>query len=355
MSDTLLLPGIRQHQVNTDRLAIAYLEAGTGATPLVLMHGNCSSSLFFQDFMLALAATGRYRVYAPDLRGYGATETLPVDATRGVRDFADDLDASVKTWGLNTFHLMGWSLGGNVAMQYAIDYPGTLRSLILQSPGSPFGFGGSKDASGTPLWPDYAGSGGGTANPDFVQRIAQGDRGHEQTSPRTIINTFYFKPPFRVAPELEEIYVSALLSTKIAPGNYPGDSVSSENWPTLAPGTLGVNNAISPKYLHQDDFATIAVKPPVLWLHGVDDQIVSDTSFFDFGFLGQLGLVPGWPGVEAYPPQPMKRQIRSVLDQYRASGGIYREVTLPDCGHTPHIEKSAEVLKLLTEFVDTCE
>jgi pimeloyl-ACP methyl ester carboxylesterase len=208
---------------------MAYLETGTGAIPIVLIHGNCASSLFFQQFMLALNATGRYTIYAPDLRGYGESEALPVNATRGVRDFSDDLASLVRTLGLPAFHLLGWSLGGNVVMQYAIDYPGTLRSLILESTGSPFGFGGTKDGEGTPTWPDYAGSGGGTTSPDFVQRIARGDQSHDAGSPRDVINSFYFKPPFRVSPVWEEILVQSVNSTHIAPGNYPGDSVPSAN------------------------------------------------------------------------------------------------------------------------------
>ena len=352
MSTAHLLPGITQDKVKTDRLDFAYLEAGTGNTPIVLVHGNCSSSLFFQDFMLALAATGRYTVCAPDMRGYGDSEVLPVDGTRGVRDFSDDLAAFVRALSLNSFHLLGWSLGGNIVMQYAIDYSGRVRTLTLESPGSPFGFGGTKDAVGTPTWPDFAGSGGGTANPDFVHRIAQGDRGNEQFSPRTVMNNFYFKPPFKPTPDREEMYLTSLLTTKVTPGNYPGDMTPSNNWPTVGPGTLGVNNALSPKYLNQGNFAKTSIKPPVLWMHGADDQIASDTSLFDFGFLGQIGAVPGWPGAEIYPPQPMKTQVRTVLENYKAKGGEYQEVQLADCGHSPHIEKQAEVLKLFSTFVD---
>jgi pimeloyl-ACP methyl ester carboxylesterase len=352
LSTVELLPGINQKKVKTERLEVAYLEAGTGSIPIVLVHGNCSSSHFFQDFMLALAATNHYIVYAPDMRGYGDSEVLPVDGTRAVRDFSDDLNAFVKALDLNTLHLLGWSLGGNIVMQYTIDYPGKVRSLTLESPGSPFGFGGTKDSVGTPTWQDYAGSGGGTANPDFTQRIAQGDRGNEQFSPRTVINSFYYKPPFRTSPDREEIYLSSLLTTKITPGNYPGDMTPSENWPTVGPGTLGVNNALSPKYMNQGNFASISIKPPLLWIHGADDQIVSDTSFFDFGFLGQIGAVPGWPGVEVYPPQPMKTQVRTVLERYKTNGGQYQEVQLADCGHSPHIEKQDEVVQLFTNFVD---
>ncbi len=352
MDTTPLLAGISQKKIKTGRLEVAYLEAGTGQMPIVLVHGNTSSSLFFQDFMLALAATNRYTIYAPDLRGFGDTQALPINATRGLRDFSDDLSSLAQALGLTAFHLFGWSMGGNVAMQYAIDYPGTLRTLTLQAPGSPFGFGGTKGPEGTPIWPDFAGSGGGTAVPEFVQRLGRGDRGSEQFSPRTVVNTFYFKPPFRVDPDREEIYVTSLLSCKVADGIYPGDMTPSNNWPNVAPGTQGPNNALSPKYLNQDTFAAIEHHLPVLWIRGADDQIVSDTSLFDFGFLGQLGAVPGWPGPEVYPPQPMIAQIRTVFTNYQANGGHYREVILPDCGHTPHIEKKEEVFKLFTEFVE---
>lgn len=352
MSTPQLFAGITQHTVQTSRLHMAYLQAGMGAIPLVLVHGNCSSSLFFQDFMLSLSNTARYTLYAPDMRGYGDSETLPVDATRAMHDFSDDLASFVQALNLSSFHLLGWSLGGNIAMQYAIDHPQSLRSLILQAPGSPFGFGGTKGAEGIPTWVDFAGSGGGTANPDFTQRIGQGDRGSEQNSPRSVMNSFYFKPPFHAPADREELYLTGLLSTKVTPGNYPGDTVSSSNWPNVAPGTQGVNNALSPKYMHQADFALINPKIPVLWVRGADDQIVSDTSLFDLGFLGQLGAVPGWPGAEIYPPQPMVSQVRAVLDSYQANGGHYKEEVLHDCGHSPHIEKPDEMLHLVTSFVD---
>jgi len=351
LSTVQLLPGITQKKVKTDRLEVAYLEAGTGNIPLVLVHGNCSSSHYFQDFMLALAAKAIYTVYAPDMRGYGDSEVLSVDATGGMRDFSNDLNAFVQSLDLNPFHLLGWSLGGNIAMQYVIDHPGNVHSLTLESVSSPFGFGGTKDSVGTPTWPDFAGSGGGTANPEFVQRIAQGDRGNEQFSPRTVINTFYYKPPFRTSPDREEIYLSSLLTTRIMPGNYPGDMTSSDNWPNVGPGRLGVNNALSPKYMNQNNFANMSLKPPVLWIHGADDQIVSDTSLFDFGFLGQIGAVPGWPGAAAYPPQPMKSQVRTVLERYKANGGEYQEVQLAECGHSPHIEKLGTVCELVDSFI----
>ncbi|MDB5078193.1 MAG: alpha/beta hydrolase [Chloroflexi bacterium] len=352
MTQVEFLPGITQRRVVTGRLEIASLETGpSGGVPIVLVHGNISSSWFFQELMLALANEGGFKVYAPDMRGYGDTQTQPVDATRGVRDFSDDLASFVQELGLTSFHLLGWSLGGNIVLQYTQDYPETVRSLALQAPGSPYGFGGTHGPDGQLNYPDGAGCGGGGVNPDFRQRIKEGDRSADApTSPRNIMNSFYFKPPFKVSPELEEVYVSAMLSTKEGDQNWPGDLAPSENWPNVAPGPNGVNNTLAPTYLNQSGIVDISPKPDILWYRGDSDQIVSDNSLFDFGVLGQLGAVPGWPGEEVFPAQPMIGQMRALLEKYQANGGQYHEEVLADCGHTPHLEKAGEVTRLLLDF-----
>ncbi len=153
------------------------------------------------------------------------------------------------------------------------------------------------------------------------------------------MNAFYFKPPFGAPKEREEVLLSSLLSTKVAEGNYPGDATPSNNWPNVAPGARGMNNAISPKHCDLGGFARVDPKPPVLWIRGADDALVSDTSLLDFGYLGQIGVVPGWPGEEVYPPQPMVSQARAVLEAYVQNGGSYREELIEDCGHSPHVEK----------------
>ena len=80
-------------------------------------------------------------------------------------------------------------------------------------------------------------------------------------------------------------------------------------------------------------------KPPVLWVRGANDQIVADGSMFDIGTLGKMGAVPGYPGEDVMPPQPMVSQTRAVLEQYAQSGGEFKEVVFDECGHTPYIEK----------------
>jgi pimeloyl-ACP methyl ester carboxylesterase len=345
-------PGISATEVQTDRLRVHLFSAGPAdGEPLILIHGNVSAAQFWDETLQAFGT--RYRVLAPDLRGYGKTEALPIDATRGLRDWADDLHALITALGLDSAHLVGWSMGGGIIMQYAIDHPAQVRSLTLLSAMSPYGFGSTRDTAGTLTFADGAGSGGGTVNPDFLARLTAGDRSEDSpATPRNTMNAFYFKPPFRVAPEREERFVDALLSTRTGDGFYPGDLTTSANWPTVAPGTRGINNALAPLYCNLGAFAAIQPQPPILWLRGADDQIVSDTSFFDFGFLGQIGAVPGWPGAEVYPPQPMVSQMRAVLDAYQAAGGTYQEVVLPECGHSPHVEKPVEFQAHLRDHLE---
>jgi pimeloyl-ACP methyl ester carboxylesterase len=341
--------------VPTSRLRTHVLTAGPGDAPvLVLVHGNVSSGRFFAPSMAVLA--DRYRCLAPDLRGFGLSALAGVDARRGVGDFADDLHAllteSALVPGGQPVHLLGWSLGGGVVLQYAIDHPDAVASIVLESPMSPYGFGGTRDLAGAPCWPDFAGSGGGTASPEMVRLIAEGDRGiGDPASPRNVLTTLYGKPPFQLPAGIEDELVDAMLQMAIGDDNYPGDAMPSRNWPGTAPGERGVNNAISPRYCDLSGFAAIAARPGVLWIRGDSDQIVSDASAVDLGFLGQIGAVPGWPGAETYPPQPMVGQMRAVLDRYRAAGGHYEERVLAECGHSPHLEYPDAFNAMVREFL----
>ncbi len=128
-----LLPGISAERLPTSRLTVNVLSvAGRTAesTPVLFVHGNVSSSLFWQPMMLALPEP--YRPLAVDLRGFGDTDDEPVDATRGVRDFSDDLAAAIEALGLDTVHLVGWSMGGGVVLQYLVDRPGAHRVASLK-------------------------------------------------------------------------------------------------------------------------------------------------------------------------------------------------------------------------------
>ena len=331
------LPGITSRMIQTDRINTHLLSCGPrDGAPVVFIHGNFSAATYWEETMLALCDD--YFCIAPDLRGYGDTENLVIDATRGPRDWTGDLKALSDTFGDRPAHLVGWSLGAAVVMQFLLDYPELVSSLTLLNPVSPYGFGGTKGPDGTPCYDDYAGSGGGVVNPEFVRRIKEGDRSADDpNSPRNVIGAFYYKPPFKAARE-EEFLTAALLQST-GDDRYPGDFTPSDNWPNVAPGQFGPLNATSPKYFNAGAIVDSPHKPPILWVRGDSDQIVADNSLFDMGTLGKLELVPGWPGDDVYPPQPMVTQMRNVLQQYQANGGAYREVVVEDAGHGAHIEK----------------
>ena len=345
---------VTTRRVRTQRLETQLLQAGSADLPtLVLVHGNVSSAAFFADTMSRLGDS--LHCLAPDLRGFGGSERKPVRAENGVADFADDLHELLGELGLlgaGPIAMLGWSLGGGVVMRYAMDHPELVGKLVLEAAMSPYGFGGTRDLTGTPCAPDYAGSGGGTANPELVRLIAEGYRGAEHdASPRRVLTGLYVRPPCELDEQLIDRLVEGMLRLATGEDFYPGDGVTSEHWPGMAPGSRGVNNAISPKYCDLSGFGSLAGGPDVLWIRGDSDQIVSDASLVDLGTLGQLGVVPGWPGADLFPPQPMVGQLRAVLNDYASAGGSYREQVLAGCGHSPHLEQPTAFETLVRDFL----
>lgn len=337
------LPGITSKLVTTPRLTQHALFSGDDAAePVLFIHGNASSSTFWEETMLALPT--QYRGIAVDLRGYGDTDDVLVDAKRGLGDWVDDVVALLDTLAIDRVHVVGHSLGGALVYGLVPALGKRVVTATLVAPASPWGFGGTRDIDGTPCHDDFAGSGGGLVNADFARLMGEKNRGSDNpvASPRVVMNTFYWKPPFK--PAREEDLLTSLMTEKIGPQKYPGDAVPSKHWPLLAPGDFGPLNAGSAKHMRKvpDAFLGAQHRPAVLWLRGVDDQIVSDASMFDIGQLGKLGAVPGWPGERVFPPQPMLGQTRKLLDRYTNAGGRFTEVALKDCGHTPFIEKPQE-------------
>jgi 2-succinyl-6-hydroxy-2,4-cyclohexadiene-1-carboxylate synthase len=106
------------------------LHAGSG-DPLVLLHGFTGSADNWHETIAHFAPSRR--VIAPDLIGHGKTDS-PADASRYTFDHAaDDMCALLDALSLRKVDLLGYSMGGRLAMFYALKYPDTLRSLIIES------------------------------------------------------------------------------------------------------------------------------------------------------------------------------------------------------------------------------
>ncbi|MGV1682830.1 alpha/beta fold hydrolase [Sphingopyxis sp. NJF-3] len=121
--------GMVQKSVTVDGRTWPYLEGGDPAKPLLLLvHGFAGDKDNWS--MIAPYLTRDYHVVAPDLPGFGENERNPALAydvaaqTARLKGFADAL-------GLDRPHVAGNSMGGWIALRYALDYPDALASLIL--------------------------------------------------------------------------------------------------------------------------------------------------------------------------------------------------------------------------------
>jgi pimeloyl-ACP methyl ester carboxylesterase len=336
--------GVESRRIRTSRQDVHLLTSGPEhGRPVLFLHGNLSSSTFWEETILGLPE--QFRAVAPDQRGYGLSDPAArIDARRGFGDWADDVEALADALGWDRFDLVAHSLGGCVAWATIGQCPQRLDSVVLVAPGPPFGFGGAHGETGELNHPDGAGSGAGLVNTELVHRLRQGERAisHPYFSPRAVMNRLYWKPPFR--PARDEELLTAMLQIHLGEQQFPGDSISSPNWPGFAPGRFGPINAMSPRYNGGvlERLSAARPKPPLLWVQGSDDAIISDNSVSDAGTQGKIGLLPGWPGNQMFPPQPYLRQVIHALDQYEQTGGRVRRLILPNVGHTPFLESPDE-------------
>jgi pimeloyl-ACP methyl ester carboxylesterase len=106
-----------------------YYETRGSGQPLVLLHGGLGSGEMFGPILPALAQ--RHQVIAVDLQGHG--RTADIDRPIDVRLMAEDIAALVEHLGLENADVLGYSLGGGVALQTAIRHPATVRRLVVVS------------------------------------------------------------------------------------------------------------------------------------------------------------------------------------------------------------------------------
>ncbi|MFL5392744.1 MAG: alpha/beta fold hydrolase [Myxococcales bacterium] len=116
--------------VDLQDLRVHYEEAGSGRNVLVLVHGNFASSRWWQRVFDRLPRG--FRAYAMDLRGCGQTESR--SGGYSIPRLSSDVGAFVDALDLPAFHLVGHSLGGAVALDFALRCPERVRSLALVAP-----------------------------------------------------------------------------------------------------------------------------------------------------------------------------------------------------------------------------
>jgi pimeloyl-ACP methyl ester carboxylesterase len=99
----------------------------TGKPPVLLIHGLGGDH---QNWLYQIPALcGRYPILSVDLRGHGASSAAASDYA--IADMALDLVRLLRVLGIEKVHVVGLSLGGVVAQQFALDFPYATASLLL--------------------------------------------------------------------------------------------------------------------------------------------------------------------------------------------------------------------------------
>jgi pimeloyl-ACP methyl ester carboxylesterase len=106
-----------------------YYEIRGAGRPLILLHGGLGSGEMFGPVVPLLAAS--HQVVLPDLQGHG--RTADIDRPIDIRLMADDIAALIDDLKLDKPDLVGYSLGGGVALQVAFKYPTKIRRLVAIS------------------------------------------------------------------------------------------------------------------------------------------------------------------------------------------------------------------------------
>ncbi len=116
--------------INVNGLDYFYQERGNGP-PLVLLHGFTGSSVNWQEQLLRFSVS--HRVLAIDLLGHGRTSSHLAPERFAMPAVRDDLIAIFESLRLSAVNLLGYSMGGRLALYVAATRPAYLQSLILES------------------------------------------------------------------------------------------------------------------------------------------------------------------------------------------------------------------------------
>ena len=126
----LKMSGVESYSVMVDGHRIHYYVNGPReGQPVVLLHGLGGRSEDWDKLSPYLQKAG-YRVYTPDLLGFGQSEE-PHNASYSITDQADLIVGFLDEVGLSRVDLGGWSMGGWIAQKVAVDHPDRIRRLVL--------------------------------------------------------------------------------------------------------------------------------------------------------------------------------------------------------------------------------
>jgi pimeloyl-ACP methyl ester carboxylesterase len=119
---------IQSKNVDVNGLAINYLTCGKG-DPLIIIHGGGQGAESWMSNIRELAA--HYAVYVPNLPGFGGSQLM--EGNPYIPELVEFVDNFLHALKIEKCYLVGHSIGGGIALHYALRYPGKIRKLVLIS------------------------------------------------------------------------------------------------------------------------------------------------------------------------------------------------------------------------------
>lgn len=285
----------------TNGETIAYREREGGEKKVLLIHGNMTSSKHW-DLVLDNMSE-EYKVFALDLRGFGKSSYNKLITS--IKDFSDDVKLFVDEIGLKDFALVGWSTGGAVAMQFAADYPGYCNKLVLLA---------SESTRGYPF-------DGKTSENETPRRFSS----YEDIK-RDLIRTIPVQAAYDTNNvELLKLIWNAVIYTKNQPvpelyDEYVQDMRTQRNLAEVHHSNNTFNISHHHNGLVEGNRLVDQINVPVLVLRGDRDFVVT---------------------------AEMTSELVEDL------GAKAKFVELKDCGHSPLVDDLPQLLKEVTDFLNT--
>ena len=141
----------REGMFDAEGVQLRYVTAGTGE-PVLLLHGITRTiEVDWKEPGLFDALTEEFRVIALDQRGHGRSDKPDEKSSYGM-EMVYDVIRLLDHLGLEAAHVIGYSMGGRIALKMVITDPTRLRSIVLA------GSGGVRHPADLTLWNDLASS-----------------------------------------------------------------------------------------------------------------------------------------------------------------------------------------------------
>ena len=207
----------------------AYLESGiSNPTTLLLLHGAFTSSAAFQLCFSQLSTS--LHIIAIDFRGHGHSSYN--QALLSHDDFVADLKQFTEALSLEKFYLLGWSMGGGIAMKFAAQYPEKTQGVILINSASPKGFSIYKHDENGVQTQERARTKEEVSQTPYAKFVREAVEKKDREGMKGMLENYYFTGKNKMRPEIEEILIEAWLECRCAdilPYNSNTFNISDEN------------------------------------------------------------------------------------------------------------------------------